>query len=340
MCKKMGFRKKMHERRSISACLHAIQAIFTLCLLGGSSCCPSGEDIQPYFSIEKQAEIRETQKNRSLGLKRIACYLVSCEGGTRDTQPQSVKIFNKKGQIEEESYFSAAGTLSLRKQHVYDDADNKVKTKYYDRYNELTSVEQFDDKGYQTLSMRLRRYRKTKKRTQESRYNSEKYIQSMKEYDENERLLSEARYSYYPNGVLKHYLHVYYATEHPTLKEKKRIQKDYSTSGALLRRATISAKKTISQTYKYEYNDQKQPTQVDVFNKNEQLIRADSHVFDDKGLKKESIERYYKKEALISEKKYQYDAKGLLGRVEKHVIKAPKQRKSSCMTCEHTFFSE
>lgn len=318
-----------------------------------------------YFSTEKKAEIKAFAQHKALRLKREARYSIPCEGGTRRTQPTSVRTFDKEGSIIEESTFAAMGKLKQRQEYVYDSLGHKVKIKYYNRFNELYEIKQFDEQGYFTQSVRLLAQGRTRKKHSEITYNTQNYIQEKKAYDYNERLLSHSRYDYYPDHVLKQETHIYYNIRSPLLQEKRRTRKKYNKKGTLILDYLATPKDTLLHTHTHQYNHEDLLAETHMFDaqgqlvgrkhyiytKNKELLQSKMAWLDPTGHEKESYVEHYSHhkqlEALIhynekgqelSSKRYQYNSQGLLIRTE-HYKRSPKRpNKTSCFVYEYTFY--
>ena len=333
-------------------------------LLSVVSCQMSSEkEIAAYFSEEKKREIKEAQERKVLRIKREACYLISCQDSLRSTQPISVRTFDKEGRLLDETIFAAVGKLQQRQEYVYDSVGNKLKVNYYNRYDELSKVEQFDEQGYLRLSLRLTARGKARKKYREITYNKENYIEEAKEYDHYHQLLSEIRYSYHPSSRKQQELQIYYDTRSPRLREKRRVRKDYDEKGQLVRDYIATPRDTMQRNITHQYNrdgtiEESRYYDLEMrlvgrkyyrYSKEKYLLQTDLVWLDSKGKKKESyVQRFLKEEkpeAMIyydstgrelSRQLYKYNKKGILVRTEQFSADDPKS--AACFVYEYTFY--
>ena len=332
-----------------------------LCLLGCQR--SSQKDIPAYFSEEKKREVKEARQRKALRIKREARYLIPCQGGLRATQPASVRTFDREGRLLDETIFAAVGKLQQRRECVYDSVGNKLKVNYYNRYDELSEVEQFDEQGHLTLSLRLTGSGKARKKYREITYNSENHIQEAREYDHNEQLLSEVRYSYHPSGAKQKKLHIYYDTHSPHLREKRRIRKDYDEKGQLVLDYIATLRDTMQRSLIHQYNSDgtlEESSYYDVeqrllgrkrytYSKENHLLQSELIWLDSRGKEKERyLQRFLSedrpKEIIyydstnteLSRQLYEYDEKGRLIHTEEYRADKPKGR--TCFIYEYTFY--
>ena len=173
--------------------------IFSLLICVTVACSTPEDPVPSYFSQEKIVDIKTARMYQQLGVRQENIY--ACK--QHDTPTASVlrtKLFNEHGQIIEERIFDAEGNISEKIECVYDTLGNKAKINYYNQFDEIFQIDQFDPQGYNTVSVRIS-LEQGKKKTEVYKtdiiYNEHKYPVLISSYDAHERLISEKKFTYH-----------------------------------------------------------------------------------------------------------------------------------------------
>ena len=367
------FHNKPHTTQTTAAPLHRKALIkpqhIAITLLLVVSCQISSQDpIPDYWSTNKKEETLENRHRKAHHIQSISHYPINCQNlPTHQPDPDSLKAphsihtFDTEGKLTEVRSFSPSQHLQAREEHAYDSIGNKISIKHYNRYNELSEIEQFDEQGYRILWLRFAARGKVHKKITQITYNEDSYIQASQTFDQKKQKLSESSYTYHPDHVLKAEIHLYYYTQVPRLGERKRIRKTYNTEAQLIEAYTATPQDTTLLNYIYRYNTQgmieerlemnpqQQPLSIQqcTYSSDQQLQRKLHQWINKKGIPyKQELTTYnsQQKPGLIIHtdstdqeilrEDYHYNAQGLLQTLHQHT---PTTK--HCLTYQYTFYT-